>query len=170
MLRRITSGVESLSRWVGKIARWGVYFIVIAMTYEVAARYIFNRPTIWAAEFSQQMFGAYFMLAGCVALLEGAHVNMDIFYNKLSIRGRAAMDLITSPLFFLFAGMLFYQGALQWWDSAIGLEVSESTWAIPRYPLKFMIPLGAGLILLQGLANLSRSIFILAKGRVASWN
>ncbi|MBA7540200.1 hypothetical protein ES705_32494 [subsurface metagenome] len=56
--------IDRLSQWLGRVSS----FLIIAMTllicYEVVARYIFNRPTIWAHEASAMVFGTYFVLGG----------------------------------------------------------------------------------------------------------
>ncbi len=167
MLNRALTTVDKINAWVARVVKYFVYIIIAAMTFEIIARYVFNRPTIWADELAQMFFGSYFILAGAIALLEHAHVNMDLFYNKLSTRGKAILDIATSPLFFLFAGVLLWQGGNLWWRSMASLQRSESVWHPPIYPYKFMIPLGVGLVLLQGLVKLVRDIMAVAARREA---
>jgi TRAP-type mannitol/chloroaromatic compound transport system permease small subunit len=99
------------------------------------------------------VFGALTILSGAYTLKEKAHVNMDLFHMRLSDRGKAIVDVITFPFFLLFACVLLWLG----WDFAVRsvmlFEKSISNWHPPIWPVKLMIPLGALLLLLQGLAK-----------------
>ena len=128
-------------------------------------RYVFNKPTIWAHETSQYFFGAHFMMAGAYALRNHAHVNVEILYDKFSPRNRAMIDVGTSLFFFLFCGLLFWNGWELAWDSLLNLENSQTPWGPPVYPAKLMLPLGGCLILLQGLVKLIRDTAFAISGK-----
>ena len=51
------------------------------------------------------------------------------------------------------------------WESLAGLEHSHSAWDPPIYPVKLMIPLGAMLLLIQGMAKLIRDITAAVTGK-----
>ena len=131
---------------------------------EVTRRYLFNSPTAWCNELIQYIFGTYIIVSGGAILLVGGHVNVDILYIRLSPKTKAKLDILTSFIFFLFAGVLTYYGSALAWESLITLEHSASTWGPPVYPVKLMLPLGATLLLLQGVAKLIRDILIVVKG------
>ncbi len=162
----LTNGV--FSRWISKInlmtgefvAYWTVTAVFV-FYYEVIARYIFNSPTIWAHESMYLLFGMQYMLAGGFCLREGAHVRVDVFYMRMSSRRKAIADLLTSVLFFIFAGSLTASGWIFFHDSFAIREVSFTEWAIPHWPIKFALPLGGMLIMLQGVARVLRDIEIL---------
>ncbi len=59
--------------------------------------------------------------------------------------------------------MLLYGGSLAWESLSIW-EHSNSAWGPPLYPVKLMIPVGAFLLLLQGVAKLIRDILTLVYG------
>ena len=69
--------------------------------YEVAARYFFNRPTIWVWELNGLLQCVFVALAGGYTLLVRGHVRVDVVYGHLSMRKKAILDLITS--FFMFS-------------------------------------------------------------------
>jgi TRAP-type mannitol/chloroaromatic compound transport system permease small subunit len=63
------------------------------------------------------------------------------------------MDLITAPIFFVGVALLLWIGA-EWTIKAIvKAETSGSIWSPPIWPVRFLIPLGSLLLLLQGLAK-----------------
>ena len=158
VLDRILHIVDSISEWSGKIVSFGIWPLMLMIVYDVMARYIFRAPTHWAGEAATLIFGVCWVTAGAYALLQGSHVKMEVFYARLSLRKRAILDVITAPLFFAFIGTVMWQGARFALISIGNLETSPSLWAPPIYPIKVFIPLGAFLLLLQGVAKLIRDL------------
>jgi len=159
--------VDSLNEWVGRIAAYSLYGLFAVMLYDVIARYAFNAPTQFAFELTLFIWSYACLLGGGYVLLHRGHVNVDIFYNRLSPRGRAIIDLCTAPILFIFVGVLLWQGWAVFWNSFSFLEHSTvSRWNPPIYPIKIALPIGAGLVLLQALAKFIRDIIIAARGRL----
>jgi len=128
---------------------------------EVISRYVFNSPTTWANELTQLIFGVYSMVSGGFILRSKGHVNVDILYLRLSAKGRAFADVVTFFIFFMFCSMMVVYGGFLAWESLSAFEHSESAWSPPLYPIKLTIPLGAFLLLLQGIVKFIRDIQIL---------
>jgi TRAP-type mannitol/chloroaromatic compound transport system permease small subunit len=164
ILNRILKLVDTINDWVGKVLSIGVLFMFVLVLAEVIRRYFLNSPTVWGNELTQLTFGGYAVLAGGYVLRWGGHVNVDIFYIQLSTRGRAIADIITFGLFLIFCGMILIYGGSLAWDSLTRLEHSQSAWNPPLYPVKLMIPTGAFLLLLQGIAKLVRDIIAVSTG------
>lgn len=142
------------------VAYWSV-IAVIVYYYEVIARYVFNSPTNWAHESMFLMFGMQYLLAGGYVLREGAHVRVDVIYGFFSTRTKAIIDVITSFFFFVFMATLLVTGYIFFNDSLQVSEVSFTEWAVQYWPIKFAIPLGAALLMLQGVAQLVKDIAVL---------
>jgi len=157
-LETIAKIIDAINDWVGKILSLLVLFIFVILLIEVVLRYFFNSPTIWANELTQLIFGAYVILSGGYVLRWDGHVNVDILYGKLSSRGKAIADIATSFLLFVFCGAMIYYGCSMAYDSLSRLEFSQSAWNPPLFPFKLMIPIGALLLLFQGIAKLIRDI------------
>ena len=51
---------------------------------------------MWIIEMAQFTITAYYLLGGGYSMLTGDHVRMDLFYGKLSNKGKAKMDVFTS--------------------------------------------------------------------------
>lgn len=154
------------SRWISQInlfagefvAYWSI-IAVLVYYYEVIVRYVFNSPTNWAHEGMFLMFGMQYLLAGGFCLRENAHVRVDVIYMHFSEKTRALIDIVTSLFFFIFVSTLLVTGWIFFSDSFSIREVSFTEWAIQYYPIKFAIPLGAALIMLQGMARLAEDIY-----------
>lgn len=153
--------IDAINEWIGNFLSYFLFAFFVLLFIEVILRYFFNSPTVWANELAQMLFGAYAILGGGYILLTGGHVNVDIVYSRFSVRTRAALDIATSLLFFLFCGMLLIYGGSLAWDSLSRFEHSQSAWNPPLYPAKLMIPLAAALLILQGISKLIRDFLIL---------
>jgi TRAP-type mannitol/chloroaromatic compound transport system permease small subunit len=159
-----------ISRINGLAGEFVAYWSVIAVFvyyYEVIARYVFNSPTNWAHEGMFLMFGMQYLLAGGFVLRENAHVRVDVLYLHLSNRGKAIVDLFTSIFFFIFMFTLLLTGWIFFHDSYEVQEVSFTEWGIQYWPIKFALPLGAVMLLLQGLAQLIKDVAIVFNPAVA---
>jgi TRAP-type mannitol/chloroaromatic compound transport system permease small subunit len=158
---RIVWTIDRISGWTGHfVAFWSV-LAVFVYYYEVVARYVFNSPTNWAHESMFLMFGMLYLISGAYALREGSHVRVDVVYLYLPRRTRALLDVITSVFLFIFVLAMLWTGWTFAMDSVSVWEVSFTEWAIQYWPVKLAIPVGAALILLQGAAEVMRSLGVL---------
>ena len=91
---------DTLSIWVVKGFAWSIVILCFSTIYEVTMAYIFNAPTLWAFDFSMQMYGALFLMAGAYALSNAAHVRGDVIYRLFPIKVQASIDIVLYFLFF----------------------------------------------------------------------
>ena len=162
---RITDKIEWVNVKVGEfIAYWAV-ISVFGYYYEVIVRFVFNSPTNWLHESMFLMYGMQYILAGAYAYKVDQHVRVDVFYTKFSPRGKAIADIITSVFFFIFVGTLLVTSYRFAADAIGNDEHSFTEWAVQYWPVKLMMPIGAGLLLLQGVAKLIKDIVFVARGR-----
>ena len=164
-MRRVLGGIDTISEWSGKIVSLLILVMVGVLLYEITLRYVFNAPTIWAHETSQHLFAAYSVLAGAYVLLHFEHVKVDILYSRLSLRARAILDSITYLMFFLFVIVMLVYG-VQLASFAVKIKAASHTaWGPPIWPLRLMLPIGAFLILFQGLAHFIRALHAAILGK-----
>ena len=150
--------VARLNGFCGEFVAYWSAIAVFVYYYEVVSRYVFNSPTNWAHESMFLMFGMQYLIAGGFVLREGGHVRVDVLYTNLSLRTRAILDLITSVFFFIFTFALLVTGWTFFSDSFGQSEVSFTEWGIQYWPIKFALPVGAALLILQGIAQLLNDI------------
>jgi TRAP-type mannitol/chloroaromatic compound transport system permease small subunit len=160
MMNRFIYAVDLLSRTVGHAFAWCLMILTFGTSYEVFVRYVLNEPTSWAFDFSYLMYGAMFYMAGAYTLSRGGHVRADMFYRLWRPRTQATVELVLYVLFF-FPGVLalVIAGWAYGYDSMRIFESSVNSPAgVPIWPLKMLIPFGAGLLALQGFADVLRCI------------
>jgi TRAP-type mannitol/chloroaromatic compound transport system permease small subunit len=166
MVNRFIYGIDQLSKTVGHAFAWCLMILTFGTSYEVFVRYVLNEPTSWAFDFSYLMYGAMFYMAGAYTLSRGGHVRADMFYRLWRPRTQATVELVLYILFF-FPGVtaLVISGWQYGYDSMKIFESSVNSPAgVPIWPLKMMIPFGAGLLVLQGVAEVLRCVICLREG------
>jgi TRAP-type mannitol/chloroaromatic compound transport system permease small subunit len=157
--------IDRISEWFGKIVSFMVPSVIAITVWEVIMRYIFNRPTIWVHETSEHLFAFSFLLGGAYTLLKGGHVRVDVLYLRFSPKGQMILNLFDSIFFFLFIGLLLWQGGEMAWESVSLLERSQSPWGPYIFHVILAVPVAALLMLLQGLAMFIRDLKKLTGGR-----
>jgi TRAP-type mannitol/chloroaromatic compound transport system permease small subunit len=166
MIKRFVFGVDLLSRTIGHAFAWCIIILTLGTCYEVFVRYALNDPTSWAFDFSYICYAGLFYMAGAYTLSRGGHVRCDIIYRLLKPRTQAGLELVLY-VFFFFPGVLalVIAGWAYGYDSMKIQEVSVNSPAgVPIWQLKMLIPFGAGLLALQGFADVLRCVVCLREG------
>lgn len=156
--------IDKTSEYAGKAVWFLVIVVTVVLLREVIARYIFNSPSIWAYEVSQQLCAMYYLIGGAYCLRYKGHIAVDILKNRFSIRGRAILDIITSTFFFCFVIVLVWKGMELGIHSAQVHEATNPPWRGPLWPTKLVLPIGAILLAVQGVATLIRNVMTALRG------
>lgn len=164
-LGAVARGIDALVSTVGELVAYWAILAVLAYYFEVICRYVFTSPTNWVHESAFLMFGMQYMIAGAYAYRGESHVRVDLVYSHLSVRGKALCDLTGSIFVFLFVGVMLWTGWIFASDAVRGGEVSFTEWGIQYWPVKLMIPIGAALLLAQGVARLIKDVHTLVGAR-----
>ena len=69
MMRSYIKFADRLSVSMGKAFSWCIVILMGGTCYEVFMAYALNAPTLWNFDFSLQMYGAIFMMAGAYTCL-----------------------------------------------------------------------------------------------------
>ncbi|MBI4773699.1 MAG: TRAP transporter small permease subunit [Deltaproteobacteria bacterium] len=164
-LQKILRMIDGLSEWSGRLFIWLIVPLTVMVVYEVIARYFLRSPHIWAPEITMLFFGPHFMLVAAYTLLHHGHVRIDLVYGRFSPRVRGILDIITYLIFFFpFCFIMLQQGWIYAATSWAQNETSGSA-ALPIVPyIKSVIPVTAGMLLLQGLATFLRSVMLAVRG------
>jgi TRAP-type mannitol/chloroaromatic compound transport system permease small subunit len=137
-------------------------FMVVITAIIVVMRYVFDAGSIWMQELVIWMHAAVFMVGAAYTLLHEEHVRVDIFYRKMSPRGRALVDLLGVTIFLLplcgFLAFKSYDFAAASWSIH---EISREPGGLP-YPaipaMKSIVILMPVAVALQGISLMLRSL------------
>jgi len=145
---------------MGYLAASIVIPLTAVVVYEVFMRYVFNAPTYWVYDVSWMLFSAVFLLGGAYTMSENRHVRVDILYSSLPKKVQVWHDLLFLLVIFLpVIGILTYRGylfAARAWIS--GERLSTTLFVFPAGPPKTLIPIGFGMLFLQGVIELVKNL------------
>lgn len=161
-LLRISRGIDGLNAWVGKYVIWLILAATVISGVNAVVRKVFHTSSNAFLEVQWYFFAASFLLAAGFTLLEKEHVKVDVINARLSLRTRVWIDVLGFALFLTpMCGLVLYYGVpffLQAWNTG---EMSSNAGGLIRWPVYLMMPLGFGLLLLQGLSELIKRIAFL---------
>jgi TRAP-type mannitol/chloroaromatic compound transport system permease small subunit len=159
--------IDRFTDVTGKLIAMTMLFLVVTISYEVVMRYGFGAPTIWVYESSFMANGAAFMLGAGYALLKGAHVRTDIYWENYSERQKGVVDLISYLVFFYPAMITFMLISIDdaWHSYDTGERSQESVWRAIMWPFRATIPLAALLLMIQGVSEVLKCWYQVRFGR-----
>ena len=166
MMRAYIHFADTLSTSMGKAFSWCIVILMGGTCYEVVMAYVFNKPTLWNFDFSMQMYGAILMMSGAYCLATESHVRGDVIYRLFKPRTQGWIDLVLYFIFF-FPGViaLAFYGADY---AALAWKIKETSWSSPAqiqiYMAKSLIPVGGILLIIQGVAEVFRSVICIRTG------
>jgi TRAP-type mannitol/chloroaromatic compound transport system permease small subunit len=181
--RPITAFIDVLNLWAGRIICLLLVPLIFVMVFEVVSRTLFGTltgwgmndtaialglgPTLWAYDISRMTGGVIFMIGAGYALMRGVHIRADFLYRSWSPKTQATVDAVLYLLFYFPAMLLFFWSAADfWWDAfEKGETTMDSTWAPILWPARLAMPVGAFLLLLQGIPELFRAFHQMGKER-----
>jgi C4-dicarboxylate transporter DctQ subunit len=144
----------------GKLVSFLLIVLTCLVAYEVVMRYFLNRPTIWSMELNGYLLLIISFIGGGYALSHGAHVTVDILYNKIKFRAGVWLDLLHLLIVLSVCIPLVWFGSMSAYESLIHEYRSDSTWAPLMWPSKIVVPLGGLLLGIQFLAQLTQKWFL----------
>jgi TRAP-type mannitol/chloroaromatic compound transport system permease small subunit len=153
--------IDKFTDVTGTWVAWLNVPLVLAVTYEVAARYAFNAPTIWSFDVTYMLYGTIFMLGSAYALLKGAHIRTDFFFERWSVRTKATIDSVAYLVFFFPSLILFFVVSWNegWYAFQIGETSEQTPWRPILWPFKMVVPLACALLLIQGVSETIKSVW-----------
>jgi len=162
-LLKLSRGIDRLNALVGRYVIWLILGATIISALNAIVRKVLHTSSNAFLEVQWYLFAASFLLAAGYTLLEKEHVKVDVINSKLSLRTRVWIDVIGFALFLtpmclivLYYGTPFFLQALR-----TG-EMSSNAGGLIRWPVYLMMPLGFGLLLLQGISEFIKRIAFLA--------
>jgi TRAP-type mannitol/chloroaromatic compound transport system permease small subunit len=160
--RPLIHAIEFYTRLFGLLGAWIIVVLIVAMVYEVVARYFLGAPTKWAFEVAYMLMGTSFMFGIAYCLQMRRHVRVDFIYNFVGPRARAAIDLVgyiilVPMILWLCAGLWDY--FLQAYR--VGELSGESAWNPIIWPFKFTFVMGFMLLMMQIVAEALKLFLVL---------
>ena len=159
--KRIVDGIDFLNDTIGRGIAWLTLLMVVVTCGVVIARYLMGINSIALQESVMYMHGCVFMLGIAFTLKEKAHVRVDVLYERYSDQVRALIDMLGTILFLIPVNAFIFWISLEYVNFSWSLsESSAQPGGLPAvYLLKTLIPVMAGLVTLQGIAEFLKAFF-----------
>ncbi len=145
--------VDRVNDVIGEAVSYLVVPLTLIVVFEVMMRYAFDAPTLWAWDVNMYLGGLLTMMGAAYVHRHKGHVTVDFLLEKWTPKNRALLDLILSPFVLVPLFILIWIG----WDAAMqSLKINEkftSLWEPRIWPLRFAIPVGGILFLLQAISK-----------------
>ena len=165
-LIRTVRGIDKFTDTTGTWVAWLNVPLVLVVSWEVFARYLFHAPTIWSFDLTYMLYGTIFMLGAAYALHKGAHIRTDFFFEKWSTKTKGIIDSVAYLVFFFPSLIVFLwvSWGEGWYAYTIGETSEQTPWRPILWPYKMVIPLAVLLLLIQGISETIKSLWAARTG------
>lgn len=153
--------IDRLTEHVGQALKWLVLVASLVSAGNALMRYTVNYSSNAWLEIQWYLFAAMFLVGAGYALKHEEHVRVDVIFSQLSPRRQAWIDVVGGILFLLPMALL-----IGWMAIPIVLESirtgehSSDAGGLLRWPVKIMVPIGFGLLALQGVAEIIKKLAV----------
>lgn len=166
-LLHLADAIDWLNERVGRALIWLVLVTVLICAGNAVVRKVFDVSSNAFLEIQWYLFSAVFLLGAAYALKHNAHVRIDVFYSRYSPRLKAWVDIFGTLLFLLPMALLMVWHSWPVFVAALGSgEMSSDAGGLLRWPVLLLLPVGFGLLALQGCAEIIKRVAFLTGHRV----
>ena len=154
---------DRLARRLAQFERAGLFVagaafiaMMLVTVADVVLRYLFNSPLTWSFDLiTNYLMAAGFFLAVSATQARRQHVNVDILARHMPDRLRAAIMVPAGVAVVVLFALIWWTGAVQFWEAWSKGLVVDGTIPWPRWPTYLLIPLGLALMLPRLLLDLT---------------
>lgn len=152
----MTRVIDRLSDSLGLLSGWMFFAVGGMIVWEVAARYLFNAPTIWAEEMARffQLWATY--LAAATVLRHRGLIRISIVIDRLGPGARRVAELFSLSAIAAFSALAIWYGWTIAADSLAVGRTSSTMLDVPSWLTEIAVPVGFGLLLMQCLVEIGR--------------
>ena len=158
-LLKLALGMDRISDKFGKLASWCVLISALICAGNAFVRYGLDMSSNAWLEVQWYLFAVIVMVGAPYVLEKNEHVRVDLIYGKLKGNGPVYVDLF-GLLFFLLPviGLLAWLSGPYFYNVYITKEMSNNAGGLIRWPVVLTMPLGFGMLWLQGWAEVIKRV------------
>jgi TRAP-type mannitol/chloroaromatic compound transport system permease small subunit len=162
-LLRVARWIDAVNTAIGRSVTWLILVATLVSAGNAMIRYSLDQSSNAWLELQWYLFAAVFLLAAPYTLLKNEMVRIDVLACRLSRRTQVWIDVAGTLLFLLPMALVI---AVLGWPGFIQAlerhEVSSNAGGLIVWPARLLIPLGFGLLALQGVSELIKRVAFLA--------
>lgn len=148
LLNASTRFVETLSKTGAVAGGSGIVILMLLATAGAIGRKL-GHPVPCSLEASETIMFASVFLGMAYVALQGGHINVTLFTQRLSTRAQTILDTVVLLLSAAVFGLLTWSSWGLAWKWFLIREVRLGAFPWPIWPFRFLFVVGMGLIALQ---------------------
>ena len=161
-LLQLSRAIDRLNEFVGRWVSWLVLGAVLISAVNAVVRKAFNFSSNGFLEIQWYLFAAVFLLAAGYTMLRQEHVKIDVVLSHFTKRTQIKIEMFGIVVFLM--PFVFTVVILVWplvTKAFFSGEMSSNAGGLIRWPVFALVPLGFGLLGLQGLSEfIKRAAFL----------
>lgn len=155
----LSRAIDWINQQIAVVANVLVLLACLISAGNAASRYLFSESSNGWLEIQWYMFAGMVLLGAPYTLKMNEHVRVDLVYGMLSTRKRIWIDILGGVLFLLPFCIILTWLTWPWFvASFVGNESSSNAGGLIRWPVKLLLPVGFGLMVLQGISELIKRV------------
>jgi TRAP-type mannitol/chloroaromatic compound transport system permease small subunit len=163
VLLKFALAVDWINERFSKLAAWAVFISAMICAGNAFIRYGLDMSSNGWLEIQWYLFAATVMLGAPYVLKVNEHVRVDLIYGKLKGNGPVYVDLFGLVFFLLpVVGVMFYMCAPYFYQAFLSKEMSQNAGGLIRWPAILTLPVGFGLLFMQGISEIIKRVAYLA--------
>ncbi|MGA7799654.1 MAG: TRAP transporter small permease subunit [Gammaproteobacteria bacterium] len=164
-VNRLASLLDRTVERIGQASAWLTLLLVMLVAGDVVARYFWHVGSVAEQELEWHVLAVISMLSASYTVQQGEHVRVDIFYQHYSERVKQWMEALIPLLVILPVALFLAAVSLKFVSMSYLIhETSPDPGGLPaRWLLKAFMPLGFGLVAVQGLAMAVKNFAMLRR-------
>jgi len=166
LLLSLSRLIDKITTGIGKFTMWLILATTLISAGNAIVRKIFNVSSNGLLEIQWYLFAAVFLLGAGYGFLRNSHVRIDFIAAKLSSRTRNWIDVVgIIAVLFPFCVLSIVLSWPLFTNALTSGEMSQNAGGLIRWPAYGLIPLGFGLLAMQGVSELIKRIaFLIGHG------
>lgn len=125
--------------------------LVLDVLWQVFTRKVMGDPSQWTEELAIFLLIWVSLLGAAVALGRGAHLGIDYFVEKLSIRNRFLTEIFVFVIVFWFSAYVMVYGGLDLVLSTLEMDQRSPVWNIPMGYVYLAVPISGVFMVMYSL-------------------
>lgn len=156
---RFSRVIDRFNESLGNLISGLIPLMILIGVWNVIGRYLGkavgqNLSSNTAIEIQWYLFALVFLLGAAYTLKHDAHARMDVLYSRWRPRQKKLADLSGTLLFLIpFCLITFWVTCKPVFNSWQMWEKSPNPGGLPLYPIKTVVLISLGLLLLQGISE-----------------
>jgi len=161
---QLVKAIESSSNALTKVGMWGTLAMMILISWDVIARYVFDSPLLFSDEVSGYLLVYICFFGAAGTMKQKRHINVDIFVNRMKTQNRKRLELVTSFIALGFLLVFLWHSYVMVYRSYVRGVRMPSVLLTPIWIPQSLLLIGTFFLVLQFIVEIKKSIKDLRSG------